>query len=105
MKLKTIVNVTCSENGKVQPYNGKVIGKLLTVIMFPMLQVSWQYQKEDGTPLLTGATTLTNEEADLLLTTPITSIEVAEQVFYGAMRVEMASAFEISVNQIEEIND
>jgi hypothetical protein len=46
---------------------------------------------------------LTNEQADALLSTPITSMEVAEQVFYGAMKVEMASTFGIKVNNFVNI--
>lgn len=101
MELKTKVNVTCSENGKVQPYNGKVIGKLLTVVMFPSVQACWEYKKEDGTILMSGVLSLTNEQADALLTNPISSMMVAEQVFYGAFRVEMASTFGITTSQIE----
>ena len=101
MKLKTKIDVICSEVGNVQPYNGKVIGRLLSVVMFPEVRAGWEYQKEDETILMSGVINLTNEQADELLTTPITSMEVAEEVFYGAMQVEMASAFNINVNQIE----
>jgi hypothetical protein len=103
MKLKTKVDVTCSEAGKVQPYTGKVLGELLVVVMFPQVRVNWEYQKEDGTPILSGVTEFTTEQADELLTTPITSIEVAKEVFYNAMKIEMASAFDIKTNQIESI--
>jgi hypothetical protein len=107
MKLKTTVDVTCPIQGKVEGYTGKLIGELLTVVMYPSVVASWQYKKEDGTPILTGEPIrLTSEQADaLLLGNPITSMEVSEQVFYGAMRVEMASAFEITTNQIETINE
>ena len=101
MKLKTTVDVTCSEQGKVAPYTGKLIGQLLNVVMYPQVSSNWEYQKEDGTPILSGTLFLTNEEADLLLTTPISSMAVAEQVFYGAFRIEMAEVFGISVNDIE----
>jgi hypothetical protein len=101
MYLKTKIDVTCSEVGSVQPYTGKVVGKLLVVVMFPSVEASWEYQKDDETILMSGVINLTNEQADELLTTPITSMEVAEQVFYSAMQVEMASAFNINVNQIE----
>lgn len=104
MKIKTTVDVTCPIQGKVQGYTGKLIGELLTVVMYPSVVASWQYCKEDGTPILTGEPLrLTNEQADALLTSPITSMAVAENVFYGAMKVEMASTFEISVNDIEII--
>jgi hypothetical protein len=103
MKIKTTVDVTCSEQGKVAPYNGKLIGKLLNVVMYPQVASNWEYQKEDGTPILSGTLFLTNEQADLLLTTPITSMAVAEQVFYGAMKVEMAETFGILVTDFENI--
>ena len=104
MKIKTTVDVTCPIQGKVQGYTGKLIGELLTVVMYPNAVASWQYCKEDGTPILRGEPLkLTNEQADLLLTTPITSMAVAEQVFYGAMKVEMAETFSIEVTDFENI--
>lgn len=101
--VKTTLNVTCPEKGKVQPYVGKVIGKLLTVVMKPSLAVNWEYQKEDGTPLMSGTENYTMEQANAMLTTPITSMEVADVVFYGAMKVEMASTFGIEVTDFENI--
>ena len=71
--------------------------------MFPNAVANWEYQKEDGTPIMSGTSTFTTEQADALLASPITSMEVAEQVFYGAMKVEMASTLNISVGQIENI--
>ena len=104
MKIKTTVDVTCPIQGKVQGYTGKLIGELLTVVMYPSVVASWQYCKEDGTPILTGEPLkLTNEQADLLLTTPISSMAVAEQVFYGAMKAQMADTFSIQANQFENI--
>lgn len=104
MELKTKVNVTCSEQGKVAPYNGKLVGKLLTVVMYPRVSACWEYRKEDGTPILSGTSVFTNEQADDLLTNPITSIEVAEQVFYGAMKVEMATTFGITLANIDIVS-
>ena len=101
MELKTLVNVTCSENGKVQPYTGLVVGKLLSVQMYPIVKAVWGYYKEDNTLLISDIFTLTNEQANEMLTTPITSMEVAEDVFYNAMRIEMAQTFGIETNQIE----
>ena len=103
MKIKTTVDVNCPIQGKVESYNGKLVGKLLTVVMFPNAVANWEYQKEDGTPIMSGTSTFTTEQADALLASPITSMEVAEQVFYGAMKVEMAQTFGISVSQIENI--
>lgn len=103
MKIKTTVDITCSEQGKVAPFTGIVEGKLLNVVMYPQAQACWQYSKEDGTHLLGGVLKLTSEQADALLTTPITSMEVAEQVFYGAMKVEMAETFGILVTDFENI--
>ena len=105
MKIKTTVDVTCPIQGKVQGYTGKLIGELLTVVMYPSVVASWQYCKEDGTPILTGEPLkLTSEQVDAILSaTPINSMEVAEQVFYGTMKVEMADTFSIQVNQFENI--
>jgi hypothetical protein len=103
MKVKTTVDVNCPIKGKVEIYNGKLIGNLLTVVMFPNAVANWEYQKEDGTPIMSGTSTFTTEQADALLTSPITSMEVAEQVFYGAMKVEMAQTFGISVNDFVNI--
>jgi hypothetical protein len=103
MKIKTTVDVSCPIKGKVEVYTGKLIGNLLTVVMFPNAVANWEYQKEDGTPIMSGTSTFTTEQADALLTSPITSMEVAEQVFYGAMKVEMAQTFGISVNDFENI--
>lgn len=105
MRIKTTVDVTCPIQGKVEGYTGKLIGKLLKVEMYPSVAADWEYQKEDGTPILTGEPIrLTNEQADALLSTPISSMAVAEQVFYGAMKVEMANTFSINVNQFVNIN-
>ena len=103
MKIKTTVDVTCPVKGKVESYTGKLIGNLLTVVMYPSVVANWEYQKEDGTPIMSGTTSFTKEQADDLLTSPITSMEVAEQVFYGAMKVEMASTFGVSLADFENI--
>jgi len=101
--IKTTVNVNCPIQGKVEVYNGELIGKLLTLVMYPSVSANWEYQKADGTPIMSGTLNLTNEQADALLTTPISSMAVAEQVFYGAMKVEMASTFGISVNDFVNV--
>jgi len=102
MKAITTVNVSCPEQGKVQPYNGILVGKLLTVVMLPSVQANWEYQKEDGTPLMSGTTTIPNEVADVVLgANPIDSMSKADEVFYGVLRQEMATTFGIELEEIE----
>lgn len=103
MKIKTTVDVSCPIKGSVQIYTGKLIGNLLTVVMFPNAVANYEYQKEDGTVIFSDTETFTKEQADALLASPINSMEVAEQVFYGAMKVKMASTFGITVNDFENI--
>jgi len=101
--IKTTVEVNCPVRNKVEIYTGELIGKLYNVVMYPSVSANWEYQKADGTPIMSGTLFLTNEQADALLATPITSMAVAEQVFYGAMKVEMASTFGISVNDFVNV--
>jgi len=103
MYIKSKVDLSCAENGKVQPYNGKVKGLILTSTFPFSVAVNWQYTKEDGTHLMSGTKFLTEEEADALFGTPLTSIAVAKQVFYGAMMVEMADSFGCAVSDLELI--
>ena len=98
------IDLVCAENGKVQPYNGKVKGLILTSTFPFSVAVNWQYTKEDGTPLMSGTKYLTEEEADALFGTPLTSIAVAKQVFYGAMMYEMAEAFGCDITDLELVN-
>lgn len=101
MRAITTVNVTCPEQGKVQPYNGILVGKLLTVVMYPSVQANWEYQKEDGTPLMSGTSTIDNATANSILgLTPIDSMSKAEEVFYGTLKAEMASTFGIELDEI-----
>lgn len=101
MRAITTVNVTCPEKGKVQPYNGILVGKLLTVVMYPSVQANWEYQKEDGTPLMSGTSTIDNATANSILgATPIDSMSKAEEVFYNTLKVEMASTFGIELDEI-----
>lgn len=103
MKIKTTVDVSCPIKGSIQIYTGKLIGNLLTVVMYPNAVANYEYQKEDGTVIFSGNKPFTTEQANALLASPITSMEVAEQVFYGAMKVEMASTFGIEVTDFENI--
>lgn len=101
MKAITTVDVTCPEQGKVQPYVGKVQGVLLTVVMLPSVQANWEYQKEDGTPILTGTTTIDEATGNAVLgANQIDSMSKAEQVFYGTLKAEMALTFGIDESEI-----
>lgn len=101
MIAKTTVNVNCAEQGKVTPYNGIVVGKLNTVVMMPSVQANWSYQKEDGTPLMSGTSTIDEATADAVLgANSIDSMAKAEQVFYGVLKSEMALVFGIDASEI-----
>lgn len=102
MKAKTIVNVSCAEQGKVAPYNGIVVGKLATVVMMPSVQANWLYEKEDGTYLMSGTSTIDEATADAVLgANAIDSMAKANQVFYGVLKSEMAITFGINESDIE----
>jgi len=111
--IKTLVNVTCAEQGKALPYNGKVVGKILGVnnnYTGDLIGVNYEYQKEDGTLLLSGVKVLTYTEADAFyeqikagLTANLPYSEAQSEIFYTAFKVEMADTFNISPSEIENI--
>lgn len=111
-KLKTLVNVTCSEIGQVLPYEGVVLGKVLTSVPLSDggLTASIEYQKEDGTPLISKVVTYTAEEVETLyqviksnLTPNLNGVLAINEQIMFAFKIEMALTFGISTEEIEEI--
>jgi len=111
--IKTLVNVTCAEQGKALPYNGKVIGKILGInnsYLNDLIGVNYEYLKEDGTLLLSGVKVLSYAEADAFydiikagLTPNLDYSDAQSEIFYTAFKVEMADTFGITVAEIENI--
>jgi len=111
--IKTLVNVTCAEQGKALPYTGKVVGKILGVnnnYTGALIGVNYEYQKEDGTLLLSGVKVLTHAVSDAFyeqikagLTADLPYSEAQDEIFYTAFKVEMADTFSILVAEIENI--
>ena len=112
MKLKTTVDVTCAEQGKTIPYVGKLVGTVLTRVPNGdgSLTINIEYQKEDLTPLMSIVKTYSAESVETLyqeIKNEITSnlngvLSLNEQIMF-AFKIEMASTFSISVNNIEII--
>ena len=112
MILKTNINVTCSENSKATPHIGIVIGKILSVgiVDFSTFNINFQYEKEDGTYLMSGNKIYTKEEInnfyELVSDNLPESIDWTtdrENEFYTAFKFEMADTFSIEINEIETI--
>ena len=111
--IKTLVNVTCAEQGKALPYTGKVVGKILGVnnnYTGELIGVNYAYEKEDGTLLVGGVKVITHTEADANyeqikpeLTPNLPYSEAQSEIFYTAFKVEMADTFGILVAEIENI--
>lgn len=113
--IKTLIDVTCSEQGKAQPFTGLVIGRILNVDLHPeFLGVHFQYEKEDGTVLLksdqNNPKVLTKVEVnafyDLIKASLPTSVDWYTDTFtelYAAFKVEMADTFGITTEQIENV--
>ena len=107
--LKTTVNVTCSQSGKVAPYNGKVIGQLGKRILDALgVEVGFKYTTEDGAALMSGATIYTWAEANTLweavkgnVPADATFEEMMDIAFISAFKIEMATTFGIAVSEIE----
>jgi hypothetical protein len=110
MKLKTKVNVTCSVNGEVAPYTGKVVGEVLVIIPLQDggLKANIEYQREDLTPLLGKVVTYSAEQVETLyqaikgeLTKGLNGVlSLNEQVLF-AFIIEMSKTFGISSSEIE----
>ena len=111
--IKTLVNVSCAEQGKALPYTGKVVGEILGVnnnYQGELLGVNFAYKKEDGTLLLGDVKVYTYAEANALyeavkggLTPDLSYSDMEKELFEMGFKIEMASTFGIEVAEIETI--
>lgn len=107
--LKTTVEVSCNQQGKATPTQAKVIGSLGTrVIKSDGIEVGYKYATESGEAILNSASTYTWEEVNALWEVvkgdvPLDSTfeELLDVAFLQAFKIEMASTFSITTNQIE----
>lgn len=107
--LKTKVEVTCNLQGKATPTTAKVVGVLKTrVIKGQGIEVGYEYKTESDEPILMSATTYTWDEVNALWevikgNVPLDSTfeELLDVAFLQAFKIEMASTFGITINQIE----
>jgi len=110
--IKSLVNVTCSETNKAVPYTGKIIGKIVCINIedFSSYQIFYEYKKEDDTILISGVKILTDVEINYFhnsiggdLPASVNWTTDRKNEFYEAFKVEMASTFGITTEQIENI--
>ena len=111
--IKTLVDVTCAEQGKALPYTGLVVGEILAVNnnhLGQVLGVNFAYKKEDGTTLLSDVKVYTYAEANALyeavkggLTPNLSYSDMEKELFEMGFKIEMADTFNITVEQIETI--
>lgn len=109
--IKTLVNVTCSENGKVAPYSGKVVGRILAYSSdMNVLSINYQYEKEDGTYLMSGVKTYDMATVNGLYTQIESELNPfvdwsssRKDELYTAFLKEMALTFSIDESDIEKL--
>ena len=108
MKIKTLVNVTCSETGKVAPYNGIVVGKIRVVIE-ETISIQFRYLKNDEneTVLVSGNKFFTDVELDEIISTITLNgssyVNQLKALILDIFKIQMATTFGIELNQLESL--
>ncbi len=112
--LKTTVAVGCSKKGEVTPYNGIVVSSLgeRTFDENSSIKVDVRYYDEEGGFLMRKTPVYSKEQVNALyelvkgsIPSDATFSDLFETALISAQKIEMASTFGITVNQIEEVTE